>query len=43
MISEQVVAEKYRLTAEDAEVFAERTQRLWILSALCENLGVLCG
>jgi len=43
MISEQAVAEKYRLTAEDAEVFAEERRGCAFLSALCDNLGGLCG
>jgi len=43
MISEQAVAEKYRLTAEDAEVLAEERKGHAFLRALCDNLGALCG
>ena len=43
MISEQAVAEKYRLTAEEAEVFAEERKGDAFLCALCDNLGTLCG
>ena len=43
MISEQAVAEKYRLTAEDAEVFAEERKSHEFLCALCDNLGTLWG
>jgi len=43
MISEQAVAEKYRLTAEDAEVFAEERKGHTFLRVLCDNLGALCG
>jgi hypothetical protein len=43
MISEQVVAEKYRLTAECAEVFAEERRGYAFLCTLCDDLGALCG
>ena len=43
MISEQAVAENYRLTSEDAEVLAEERKRHAFLRALCDNLGALCG